>query len=184
MRLLYHFTSKSQAFLCFVLISTTFYTFFRFVLCQLFIYILENFSLFSLYLVSKGYNCLHKVSTYVNSIFFWLHQHYGQFHLLFRHKLLSFDSGLSAEKPLTFPKKYAKFFVAKSCDEDTPFQKDSQRGNHLVQGFRAPAEKDTTSEPQGRNAPPGAPVTASMSGSYYEQPGWNRGILHVTVSHP
>jgi len=34
-----------------------------------------------------------------------------------------------------------------------------------VQGIRTPAGNDTTSEPQGRNALPGAPVKASMSGS-------------------
>ena len=33
----------------------------------------------------------------------------------------------------------------------------------LVQGIRTPAGDDTTSEPQGRNALPGAPVKASMS---------------------
>ena len=66
---------------------------------------------------------------------------------------------------MTFRKFCGIFSVVKSCDEDTPFRKDSQRRSHLVQGFRAPAEKDTTSEPQGRNAPPGAPVKASMSGS-------------------
>lgn len=66
---------------------------------------------------------------------------------------------------LTFCIKYATFFVQKSCDEDTRLRKDSQRGRHLVQGDRNPAGDDTTSELWGRNAPPGAPVTASMSGS-------------------
>ena len=33
----------------------------------------------------------------------------------------------------------------------------------MVQGIRTPAGSDTTSEPQGRNALPGAPVKASMS---------------------
>ena len=33
----------------------------------------------------------------------------------------------------------------------------------LVQGFRTPAGEDTTSEPQVRNALPGAPVTVPMS---------------------
>ena len=38
-----------------------------------------------------------------------------------------------------------------------------QRGAHLVQALRTPAGEDTTSEPWGRNAPPGSPVIASMS---------------------
>ena len=33
----------------------------------------------------------------------------------------------------------------------------------MVQGICNPAVSDTTSEPQGRNALPGAPVNASMS---------------------
>ena len=33
----------------------------------------------------------------------------------------------------------------------------------MVQGVCTPAEDDTTSEPQGRNALPGTPVNASMS---------------------
>ena len=36
----------------------------------------------------------------------------------------------------------------------------------LVQGIRTPAGDDTTSEPQGRNALPGAPVNAPMSGGF------------------
>ena len=36
----------------------------------------------------------------------------------------------------------------------------------LVQGGCTPAGKDTTSEPRGRNAPPGAPVKASMSDGF------------------
>ena len=40
-----------------------------------------------------------------------------------------------------------------------------------VQGFRTPAGTDTTSEPHGGNAMPGAPVTASMS----DGPGRNQG---------
>ena len=46
----------------------------------------------------------------------------------------------------------------------------------MVKGICNTAEGDTTSEPRGRNAPPGAPVKASMSGSQWLQPGWNRGI--------
>ena len=38
-----------------------------------------------------------------------------------------------------------------------------REGATLVQGIRTPADSDTTSEPQGRNALPGAPVKASMS---------------------
>ena len=51
----------------------------------------------------------------------------------------------------------------KSCDEDTRPRKDSQRGLCLVQKACNPAVDDTTSELRGRNAPPGAPVNASMS---------------------
>ena len=47
---------------------------------------------------------------------------------------------------LTFCIKYATFFVQKSRDEDMRPRKDSQRGCHLVQGFRNPAGNDTTSE--------------------------------------
>jgi len=51
----------------------------------------------------------------------------------------------------------------KSCDEDMRPRKDSQRGLCLVQKACNPAVDDTTSELRGRNAPPGAPVNASMS---------------------
>ena len=54
----------------------------------------------------------------------------------------------------------------------------------LVQGGRNPAGDDTTSELRGRNAPTGAPVKASMSGSACGatrvEP-WN---MEMTVSHP
>ena len=36
----------------------------------------------------------------------------------------------------------------------------------MVKGFRNTARHDTTSEPQGRNALPGAPVKASMSDGF------------------
>ena len=51
------------------------------------------------------------------------------------------------------------------------WQSDTQRGCHLVQGICNPAVSDTTSEPQGRNALPGAPVNASMSGSFQSNQG-------------
>ena len=38
-----------------------------------------------------------------------------------------------------------------------------REGATLVQGIRTPADSDTTSEPQGRNALTGAPVKAPMS---------------------
>ena len=38
-----------------------------------------------------------------------------------------------------------------------------REGATLVQGIRTPADSDTTSEPQGRNALPGAPVIVPMS---------------------
>ena len=41
-----------------------------------------------------------------------------------------------------------------------------REGATLVQGIRTPADSDTTSEPQGRNALTGAPVKAPMSGFY------------------
>ena len=40
-----------------------------------------------------------------------------------------------------------------------------------MQGVRNTAGDDTTSEPQGRNALTGAPVKASMSGSYQSNQG-------------
>ena len=51
----------------------------------------------------------------------------------------------------------------------------------LVQGSRNPAGDDTTSEPQGRNALPGAPVKASMSDSASCNQG---GTVEYFVSHP
>ncbi len=52
----------------------------------------------------------------------------------------------------------------KSCDEDTLFRKDTQRGASLVRWPCKPAGADTTSELSGGNAGTGAPVKASMSG--------------------
>ena len=49
----------------------------------------------------------------------------------------------------------------------------------------SPAGDDTTFEPRGRNAPPGAPVIASMSGfPSGKQPGWNRGIHRYLYPTP
>ena len=74
--------------------------------------------------------------------------------------------------------------LQKGFDEDTRFGKIPREGAALVKGIRIPAVSVTTSEPRVGNVPPGAPVTASMSGpAFAEQPGWNRGIL-LTVSHP
>ena len=114
-------------------------------------------------MVSIGYNCLHKLSFSDDSTLFGLPQHYGQPQPPFRQNFSSFDRGFSPRFPLTFPKFYGIFSLDKSCDEDTRSRKDSQRGCRMVQGFRNPAGNDTTSEPQGRNALPGAPVNASMS---------------------
>ena len=58
-----------------------------------------------------------------------------------------------------------------------------REGAALVKGICNTARIDTTSEPQGRNALPGAPVTASMSGSFAAtrvEP-WN---TVCNVSHP
>ena len=41
----------------------------------------------------------------------------------------------------------------------------------MVKGICNTAEGDTTSEPRGRNALPGAPVKASMSGSFMSNQG-------------
>ena len=49
----------------------------------------------------------------------------------------------------------------------------------MVQWLCARKPADTTSEPLTGNGQTGAPVTASMSGSLAEQPGWNRGILCI-----
>ena len=52
----------------------------------------------------------------------------------------------------------------------------------MVQGVCTPAEDDTTSEPQGRNALPGTPVIASMSdgkAAVTRVEPWN-----TSVSHP
>lgn len=51
----------------------------------------------------------------------------------------------------------------KGCDEDTRKGKIPREEAALVKGFRIPAFCDTTSEPWGRNVPPGTPVKASMS---------------------
>ena len=64
---------------------------------------------------------------------------------------------------MTLGQNCAKFVNDKSCDEDMRSGKIPREGAVLVQGIRTPAEDDTTSEPYGRNAIPGAPVTASMS---------------------
>ena len=100
----------------------------------------------------------------------------------FHSEVLSFDIGFPPLKPLTFRKKYAKFLLEKSCDEDTRSGKIPREEATMVQGFRNTAACDTTSEPQGRNALPGAPVIASMSGPV-------RGTTRVepwntSVSHP
>ena len=77
------------------------------------------------------------------------------------------------------------FLLQKGFDEDTRFGKIPREDAALVKGTRTPAVSVTTSEPRVGNVPPGAPVTASMSGSAKaKQPGWNRGILLITVSHP
>ena len=56
----------------------------------------------------------------------------------------------------------------------------------LVQGSRNPAGDDTTSEPRGRNAPTGAPVTVPMSGFPWEatrvEP-WNTNICIPPLIH-
>ena len=62
-----------------------------------------------------------------------------------------------------------------------PSRKDSQRGARLVRGLRNPAGADTTSEPWGRNSPPGAPVIASMSDGSGRNQG---GTVEYFVSHP
>ena len=64
----------------------------------------------------------------------------------FRQNFSPFSGRLPPGKPLTFPMFYGIFSLDKSCDEDTRSRKDSQRGCHLVQGFRTPAGNDTTSE--------------------------------------
>jgi hypothetical protein len=64
---------------------------------------------------------------------------------------------------LTFEYKYVRFFMDKGCDEDISSGKIPREGATLVQGFCKTAVCDTTSEPWGRNALPGAPVKAPMS---------------------
>ena len=51
----------------------------------------------------------------------------------------------------------------------------------LVQGVCNTAPDDTTSEPQGRNALPGAPVTVPMSDGLCRNQG---GTVEYFVSHP
>jgi hypothetical protein len=46
-----------------------------------------------------------------------------------------------------------------------------REGATLVQGIRTPADSDTTSEPQGRNALTGAPVKAPMSDGFCRNQG-------------
>ena len=79
---------------------------------------------------------------------------------------------------LTFPKKCAKFLLRKALTKTCAPVRFPERTPFLVKGTRSPAAGDTTSELQVGNVLPGAPVTASMSGSVKAgQPGWNRGIL-------
>ena len=68
------------------------------------------------------------------------------------------------------------------CDEDTPRADPLREEPTLVKRLCAERPADTTSEPWGRNAPPGAPVRASMSDGSIAvtrvEP-WN-----TSVSHP
>ena len=57
------------------------------------------------------------------------------------------------------------FLLQKGFDEDTRPGKIPREDAALVKGTRTPAASVTTSEPRVGNVPPGAPVTASMSGS-------------------
>ena len=54
--------------------------------------------------------------------------------------------------------------LQKGFDEDTRSGKILREDTALVKGIRSPAAGVTTSEPRVGNVPPGAPVTASMSG--------------------
>ena len=184
---LYQNFSKSQAFLGFIPFPPTFDIKLFHKLCQP----VTRYRSFSVslprYLVSNSYNCLHKESSYVTWRRFWFPRHYGQLHPRFRPKLLHFDTALSHRRALTFQNFCGIFSLVKSCDEDTRFRKDSQRGSRLVKGFRAPAENDTTSEPYVRKCHTGCAryrVNEWLWAS--EQPGWNRGIpklLYPTPDH-
>ena len=72
--------------------------------------------------------------------------------------------------------------LQKGFDEDTRFGKILREGAALVKGIRTPAVSVTTSEPRVGNGPPGAPVTASMSGSAVQ--GNQGGTVEYFVSHP
>ena len=61
--------------------------------------------LFSRYVVSNGYICLHKQTHFVDRQALLLHRHYGQAGACFRRKLLPFDIGEPAAKRIDFPKK-------------------------------------------------------------------------------
>ena len=67
------------------------------------------------------------------------------------------------------------------CDEDTPLADPLREEPTLVKRLCAERPADTTSEPWGRNAPPGAPVRASMSDGYGRNQG---GTVEYFVSHP
>ena len=56
-----------------------------------------------------------------------------------------------------------------------------REGAILVQGFRTPADSDTTSELPGGNTGTGAPVKASMSDGFGRNQG---GTVEYFVSHP
>ena len=60
-------------------------------------------------------------------------------------------------------------------------EKAAQREARLVRGFCKTASHDTTSEPPGRNARMGAPITASMSDGFVRNQG---GTVEYFVSHP
>ena len=74
--------------------------------------------------------------------------------------------------------------LQKGFDEDTRFGKIPREDAALVKGIRTPAVSVTTSEPRVGNVPPGAPVTASMSGSAVQ--GNQGGTVEYCffVSHP
>ena len=100
----------------------------------------------------------------------------------FRQKTATFDPGFSFSKGLTICKKYAKFFVQSAVTKTRFSGKIPREDAALVQGICTPAGEDTTSEPQGRNALPGAPVKASMSGS--ESGATRVEPWNTFVSHP
>ena len=117
MALLYQKSSKSQAFLCFYWVSSTFYIFFMHKLCQLSCKILVACRLILRYVVSKSYICLHNLSHYVISCKNQLPLIYARPGDRFRPNFFPFDPGFSPVGDWLSKKNVLNFCLIKAVTE-------------------------------------------------------------------